>query len=173
MNNRVVIGLVAAVLFQLMVLGGMYVKAALPTWTGSEIKVQTIPVDPRSMFRGNYALLRYEFSELETKDSDFTEGLRHGEVVYVALEKNTENGLYEFSQLSLEKPDSGIFLRGRAQGLRYSGQQHLRVKYGIEAFFAPKEKALALEKELADGGVAVLMIATDGRARITDVLPNG
>ena len=172
MKNRLVIGLVAAVCFQLLVLVGMYVKAALPIWTGDEVKVQTIPVDPRSMFRGNYALLRYEFSELDTEINSISQDLRHGEIVYVALKKNAENDLYEFSQLLLDKPEEGVFIRGRAQGFRYSGQQHLRIKYGIEAFFAPKEKALALEKELADGGVAMLMIAKDGRARVIDVLPN-
>ena len=43
-------------------------------------------------------------------------------------------------------------------------------QYGVEAFFASKETALALEEDLRDGGVAVLMIADDGRARIKNVI---
>ena len=60
----VVLGLGAAIAFQLVVLAGMVVNAALPRWTGTEIRVRTVPVDPRSMFRGNYAQLGYDFGTL-------------------------------------------------------------------------------------------------------------
>ncbi|MBT3870270.1 MAG: GDYXXLXY domain-containing protein [Gammaproteobacteria bacterium] len=48
------------------VLVGMYVTAALPLWTGAEIRLATAPVDPRSLFRGNYALLSYDISEIDS-----------------------------------------------------------------------------------------------------------
>ena len=38
---------------------------AMPLWTGKEIRVKVVPVDPRSLFRGNYARLNYDFSRLE------------------------------------------------------------------------------------------------------------
>ena len=41
---------------------------------------------------------------------------------------------------------------------------------GIEAFFAPKERALRLEKALRDGGVAVLKVSARGRAAIEDIV---
>ncbi len=47
-----------------------------------------------------------------------------------------------------------------------------RVRFGIEAFFATKEKALALERDLGEGGIAVLMVAGNGRAVIKEVIPN-
>ena len=63
-RSKVAVGLGAAIAFQLVVLAGMVVYAAMPLWTGTEIRVKTVPVDPRSMFRGNYAQLRYEFATL-------------------------------------------------------------------------------------------------------------
>ena len=47
-----------------------------------------------------------------------------------------------------------------------------RVRFGIEAFFAPKEKALELEKDLRNGGAAILMVSNSGRAALKDVIPD-
>lgn len=169
MNRKIVIALVAAVVFQFLVLVGMVATAQLPLWTGTEIRVKTVPVDPRSLFRGNYARLRYEISQLpvsEFPDKD----LRNGEVVYVVLRLG-KSGLYEFDRVTLDKPESGVFLRGRISGRWYEdGSTSNRIKYGIEAYFAPKEKALGLESDLRDGGVAVLMVSESGRARLKDVI---
>ena len=78
MMNRTAIVILSAVLFQFVVLSGMYVSAALPLWTGTEVKIKTIPVDPRSLFRGNYATLRYPFSTIESTELRAT-GTRNGE----------------------------------------------------------------------------------------------
>ena len=61
-----------------------------------------------------------------------------------------------------------VFLRGRIAN-NYSPY---RVKYGIEAFFAPKKKALQLEKDLRNGGVAILMVTRSGRVALKDVVPD-
>jgi uncharacterized membrane-anchored protein len=168
MKKTIAIGLIIAALFQLLVLTGMVGLSAMPLWTGKEIKVKTIPVDPRSMFRGNYARLKYNLSEISVEQSSIK--IRNGEVVYVSL-LETENGLLEFSKASLTKPEAGTFLRGRIQTHRFNtNQKKYNVKYGIEAFFAPKEKALALEKDLRDGSVAVLMISSGGKARIKNIM---
>lgn len=170
MNKKLTAALIAAIIFQFLVLTGMYVSAALPLWTGTEIKIKTIPVDPRSMFRGNYARLRYDISRLETEYFPAGDDLRNGEVVYVVL-KPGEDGLYQFAEALLNKPDSGIFLRGRIENRRYEEKvSYFRIKYGIEAFFAPKEKAMQLQSDLRDGGIAVLMVSSGGKARLKEVV---
>ncbi len=171
MKKRLVTGLILAILLQFVVLTGMYVNAALPMWTGSEIRVKTIPVDPRSMFRGNYARLSYEFSRLQRQRFPENSLLRNGEVVYVVLQPDAD-GVYAMSRVSLEKPRGELFLRGRISS-RYNmmrGVGSFQVKYGIEAFFAPKQKALQLEQALRNGGVAVLMLSSGGKARIKAVV---
>ena len=109
--------------------------------------------------------LRNSFSNANTlKDADNLRNSRANEVVYVTLEKN-KDGLYYHTGASLEKPKQGVFLRGRLNGYL--------VKYGIEAFFLPKEKALALEKELrSGGGIAVLMVTDSGQVALKDVKGN-
>ena len=172
MKNWLTRGLLIAIVLQGLILIGMYAKASLPLWTGTEIRVKTLPVDPRSLFRGNYARLNYDFSTIDYEEFVSDVPLRNGEVVYVTLRQN-ESGLYEYEAVSLEQPEQGIFLRGRVERRRYDRKTSpVRIKYGIEAYFAPKEKALALEKELRGGGVAVLMVADDGHARIKAVVAN-
>lgn len=171
MKKKLIIGLFVAIVFQFFVLTGMYVNAALPLWTGKEVKIKTIPVDPRSMFRGNYALLRYDISQLSTDLLPESDDLRNGEVIYIVL-KSGKNDLYKFSKAVLNKPESGIFLRGRIENRHYEKKaKYFRLKYGIEAFFAPKDKALALQNNLRKNGVAILMVSDDGKARLKDVTP--
>lgn len=172
MNRKLGFGLAAAIALQFLILTGMYVSAQMPLWTGEEIRLKTVPVDPRSLFRGNYARLQYDISQIDTSYFGEDTQLREGEVVFVSL-KPGKGGLYQLAGASLEKPGDGIFLRGRVSGnwLRDSGSYY-RVKYGIEAFFAPKEKALGLESDLRNGGVAEVMVSRGGRARLKNVVAN-
>ena len=167
-RSKIASGLVAAIAFQLLVLVGMVVNAALPLWTGTEIRVRTVPVDPRSLFRGNYVRLAYEFETLPEDALSEEGGARYGEVVHVRLERD-DGGEHAYAGVSLAPPSEGVFLRGRVVGYL---PEYQRVRYGIEAFFAPKEKALKLEKDLRNGGIAVLMVAGNGRAALKDVIPD-
>jgi len=167
-----ILTLFIAIALQALILVGMVASAALPLWTGTEVKVKTTPIDPRSLFRGNYAMLRYNFSQIDHADFQplHEKNMRKDEVVYVTLVQSS-NGLYEPSSTSIIKPDSGVFIRGRISNHFFRAGDY-SVKYGIEAFFAPKEKALKLERELRYSGVAVLMISKSGRARIKEVIAN-
>ena len=154
---------------QIAILLGIYILAALPLWTGEELRMKTVPVDPRSLFRGNYALLQYEINMIDNHYFDSPESLRNGEVVYVTL-KQGPGEMFTLDSASTVKPTTGIFLRGRIEGPGWGfPATFYRVNYGIEAYFAPKEEALSLERELRDGGVAVLMVSAGGKARLKSV----
>ena len=167
MRRKIALLLGAAITLQVVVLAGMVASAAMPLWTGTEVRVATLPVDPRSLFRGNYARLDYAFSTLPEDALDGYRDPRVGEVVYVRLESG-DDGLHRYTGASLERPADGIYLRGRIQRDR----SPYRVRFGIEAFFAPKERALRLEEELRNGGVAVLKVSDGGRAAIEDIIPS-
>jgi len=172
MNKKLLFSLSLAIFFQFLILIGMYVSAALPLWTGQEIRLKTIPVDPRSLFRGNYAQLQYKISQIETKHFPDSKNLRNGEVVYIIL-KPGKNELYEFARVSLDRPQEGIFLRARIENRWYEEKaDYFRLKFGIEAFFAPKDKALELENKLRENGIAVLMVSSSGKARIKGIIEN-
>ena len=63
---------------------------------------------------------------------------------------------------SLTRPDSGVF----CARVTHAGDSTIRLRYGIEAWFAPKEQALELEKRLRRVGVATLMVSDSGRAAL-------
>ncbi|MES3007950.1 MAG: GDYXXLXY domain-containing protein [Pseudomonadota bacterium] len=163
LSSTVFIG--AAIAAQVLILIGMVVTAALPLMIGTDITVRTRPVDPRDLFRGNYAQLSYDFSQVPLRELATTAPIRTGEVVYVSLQPGRD-GLHEFAAASFEKPDDGLFLRGRVE---YVMEEQVSVLYGIEAFFAPKETALALELTLRERAVATLALSDSGRARIRTV----
>ncbi len=169
MKKPIIIALYCAIAFQFSVLTGMYLISVAPLWSGTEVKIKTVPVDPRSLFRGNYAKLDYDISTISSKHLKGGKDIRNGEVIYVSLKK-TPDGLYELLSASLSKPDTGVFLKGRIQNRRYESHHQLRIKYGIEAFFAPKDKAIALEKTLTKNGIAVLMVSDSGKARLKEVI---
>ncbi len=156
-----------AVIFQVFILIGMLAKVAKPFWTGREIRVTVKPVDPRSKFRGNYVQLSYAFSRLSMNAIKGISKLHFGEPVYIRLKEGRDH-VYEFGGASLEPIPDGLFIRGRVAQRAYDSCY--QVRYGIEAFFAPKEKSLDLEKKLRHGGVAVLMVTPDGKAALKDVI---
>jgi len=165
-NKKIMYGLIATIALQLAVLIMEYGNAVYPLLTGTEIKIKVVPVDPRSLFRGNYARLNYDISRVTLPEESRVP--RANEVIYVRL-KQDGDGLYFEEGVSLSKPDSGLFIKGRA---RHAYSRDVQVRYGIEAFFAPKEKALGLEKELRAGGVAIIKLAKNGKPALVDIVAN-
>lgn len=136
-------GLIAVLVFQLLVLGGEYLNSVFPLWFGETAILKIRPVDPRSLFRGNYVRLDYEIDDI--KNPDMTKGLaplKKGDVLYVGLEE--KDGYHQAKSISKEKPSDGLFIRGRVKYFR-SGSS-VQLKYGIEAYFAAKDRALDIEK---------------------------
>lgn len=169
MKKPIIIALCSAIALQFFVLSGMYIQSVAPLWTGTEVKIKTVPVDPRSLFRGNYARLAYDISTISVDNLPSSKELRNGEVVYVSISKSA-TGLFEFIGASLTEPEQGLFIKGRIGKRRANNSKRITIKYGIEAFFAPKDKALALEKTLRSNAVAILMISADGKARLKEVV---
>jgi len=151
--------LLAALALQLAIMAGVFVNGFYPLWLGEEIRFKTQPVDPRDLFRGNYARLNYAFSNLENPD------FKPGDVIYLPLSR--EGDLWTAGEPNHHQPEEGLFLRGRVSSRPWHGGS--RLTFGIEALFAPKEKALALERQLRDEAVAVIRVAPNGRAALVTV----
>lgn len=169
-RKRLILALAAVVALQISVLAAEFINAVYPLWNGRPILLQTHPVDPRSLFRGNYALLNYDISEIPGDDINQERTPRNGEVVFVKLKRDA-GGIYRYHGAGLKKPQQGVFIRGRIKNYSSGNPaSKYRVKYGIEAFFAPKEKALALEKRLRKQAFAKIMVAEHGKAALQDVV---
>ncbi|MCK0153972.1 GDYXXLXY domain-containing protein [Alcanivorax sp. S6407] len=160
MNKRTLkLALIAALGLQLVIMAGVFINGFYPLWVGEEIRLKTQPVDPRDLFRGNYARLNYPFSNLEAPD------FLPGDVIYLPLTR--EGNLWTAGEPDHHKPEQGLFLRGRVSSSPWWGGS--RLTFGIEALFAPKEKALALERQLREEAVAVVRVAPNGRAALVSV----
>lgn len=159
LNKRfLAIGLALTISLQMMILATEYLSSVWPLWFGTPVTLKTAPIDPRSLFRGNYVRLNYDIS---TIDKALTkERFKRGEVGYVTLKKKQD--YYIATGLYHEKPSSGMCIRGRVNrdGSRY------RMKYGIEAYFMPRKKALSAERSLRQGADAEVYLLESGKAAI-------
>lgn len=149
----------SACAFQTIAVLCLALPPALTLTQGKTITVQTEPVDPQDMFRGDYIRLGYGFSQVPTKE-DFA----YNEKVFVLLKQDAQRQwkpIGAFKKRPLPAPDE-IVLLGENDN---SFEQHkVRVRYGIEQVFVPEGKgknvssADKLEVELAvpDSGRAVI-----------------
>ena len=73
------------VLFQLVILLGMIGFNEATFAFGKSVVLQTVPVDPRDLFRGHYVVLRYKISTLSGIPE--LRNIHEGDKVYVHLEQ--------------------------------------------------------------------------------------
>lgn len=109
---------------------------------GRIVVLKTVPVDPRSMFMGNYMALSYEIStvHLESVSLEVTDTsrLREGATVYVGLDPGKPYARLRALRVDRPPRDTGIpFLRGRIAD-RYDSTIH--VVYGLERYYIPEEE---------------------------------
>lgn len=165
--------LVLVILFQGGVLAMVYLNARIPAWTGEAVRLKTVPVDPRSLFRGNYALLRYDISRIPAADVNRDGKPRPNQRVYVTLIPQAD-GIYGYGGVSFNPPSNlppgARYIRGRIKKPGHTRSGTYGITYGIEAWFAPKQKALALEKKLRTGATAEVWITDAGKAALKGVI---
>jgi len=152
--------------------------------TGEEILLRSVPVDPRSLFRGNYARVRYEISNVtvELTQDELTPavektGLNSSQKIYVVVAPD-KDGVHRFQSASLTKPvvngDERV-ISGRTESnctvlVTPDSRADCRVRYGIEAWFAPKTDALELERQFAKGALARVRVTNSGRAALMGIV---
>lgn len=143
---------------QLAVLGSMIFKQERLLSGGTKIILKCVPVDPRSLFSGDYVILRYEIANIEndklkvpTKEI-FTEN----QTVYIALEKDASASHYNASEISSDiKALSGRYpavIRGTVQ---YAYDNSIDIRYGVEEYFVPQNKGHYIEQNMESTTVEV------------------
>lgn len=164
--------LVLAVVLQSLVLMAMIAARQYTLSTGVELKLLMEPIDPRSLFRGDYVILTYAINQIDLYDIPGDGPFYHGMSVYVVLKKDTP--YWSFVSVHRERPQvppDHIIVKGRVER-RYPAAD--LVKYGIESYFVPEGEGRALERPEPGQEVSVL-IAVDrwGNAAIKAVLVDG
>lgn len=158
--------LLAAAGFQVAVLAAMGLLRLTPLLTGDTILVRAVPVDPRDVFRGDYVILGYEFSNvppggvegLPVNWTDATEW--RGRTVYVMLVPEPDGRHWRGDRVSVTRPAAGKFLRGTLVGPG-------RIEFGIESYFVQEGKGKEYEQALRGRRLsAELAVTADGRAAL-------
>ena len=141
--------------------------------------LETEPIDPRSLFRGDYVRLNYTINELNLAELAGDKDFQRNETVYVVLQPEDDfwTAVAVYRQLPVnaghKKPLTVI--RGVVKHQIKRGKtEDLSVTYGIENYFVPEGEGLKLERP-QEGDKVTLEIALDdkGKAAIKALLVNG
>lgn len=130
----------ALVAIQLVLVAGLFGVRGFTVLTGEEIVLETQPVDPRDLFRGDYATLGYEISRLPAPSDDWEGGDR----VYVLLEK--QGTYHQAVSIHHDRPAASgdqVCIEGQVRWVGPTpepGSQgsQLNIEYGIESYFIPE-----------------------------------
>lgn len=108
--------------------------------TGTAVILEIQPVDPRDFLRGDYVVLNYNISSIDTSVFPGRYKFKPGQAVYVGLEKAGRS----WSPVSIapEKPAQGIFIRGKVNSF-YGYRAY--IEYGIESYFVPEGEGRSIE----------------------------
>ena len=171
-------GVAAAV--QIVLLAVMITDRAQILRDGTEVKLQTRPVDPRDLLRGDYVVLGYDISQLPAGALLGQPASNH--TVFVKLAPNRD-GLYEAvsvhaDAVAVASPE--VLIRGRvAYGATCgpSGRafcDKLQVRYNLESYFVPEGEGRKLELARNQRKLTVVAaVLPSGRAAIKRLLVDG
>lgn len=149
--------------------------------TGKVVLLETRPVDPRDLIRGDYLTLNYKISDvpLALFAPSRTNAPPAGKTVYVTLEPKGQ--FYEAVAASTEPvvpTDSQIVLRGRVQDWwRGPNASSVHVAYGLEQYFVregagnPRGKLTVQVAVPASGQGRIKEVLVDGRPYAQAVKP--
>lgn len=181
MTGRYRYGLVAAFVLQVALLGWMIADRALLLINGREIRLAVIPVDPRDLFRGDYVILSYDISRIESPEVPTEAAINWGDTVYVTIEDGADG--WRATAISPVQPNGGTFLRGTATSISSEsggdcppivGCMTYLVDYNLEQFFVPEGTGREIENLRNDQRVSVdVALADDGRAALKRLLVDG
>lgn len=167
--------LVLVVVLQTAALVGMVAIKHRTLVTGSPVLLETEPIDPRSLFRGDYVRLNYAISRLENAAVEGDENFERHDDIYVVLREGEK--FWEPVSMHREMPAHGpdsVVIRGEVQWGGGTSSDRINVRYGIENYFVPEGEGMALERP-AEGEEVTILVAVDGKgdSAIKAVLVNG
>lgn len=177
----------AVALSQAAVLGWMIWDRTSLLANGREVVLEVIPVDPRSLFRGDYVILGYDISRYKLPPGSKLPD--RNDPFYVTLRKGEGDNWQPVAGSTNEPTSVGadeVVIRGRVDYVNApsndpSSNNHeqkepavVSVHYGIESFFVPEGTGRELEQMVGDKKISALIaIGSDGEAAIKGLISEG
>jgi uncharacterized membrane-anchored protein len=121
------------------------------------VLLETVPVDPRDLLRGDYIILGYKIGVLPDKTPD-GESWREGETVYVTLRQN--GAFWETDYVSQYDPGEGRYICGTVR--------NGRIVFDLEKYFVPEGKGRPPGKITVE-----VAVRPYGRAQIKQLYSDG
>lgn len=168
----------AVALIQTGVLGYMIESRASILRNGKEVVLETVPVDPRDLMRGDFVILSYPISSIEhARISGTVPPSDSAKPVYLALVPG-EGGHHVFSRASWQpitdlKPEE-VVITGMTPEYFYIGTETVPLTFGIERYYVPEGEGRPIEEGVREKAVDVVVAVTgDGRAQIKSLRLEG
>ena len=159
MSTRFKLAFLVIVAGQVFLLLGLIGDKEYTLRTGTEVVLETVPIDPRSLLQGDFAILGYKISDMPANSQ-----IRVGETVYVSLREAGE--VWVGLDYKLRKPSDErvVFIKGVVDR-----PGHL--DFGIGTYFVPEGTGRLIERS----GDLKVVVSVDrrGKAVIKDVLLDG
>jgi uncharacterized membrane-anchored protein len=153
---------------------GMSIRQELVLRGGQLILLETQPVDPRDLLRGDFVRLNYKISDVPREKffaPPLTGEIPSGTTVFVAVVPTGTNEFYQVARASTEKfsPASNeVLLRGTAAQNWRNSVNSVHVEYGLEQYFVAEGTGNPHGKLTAQ-----VAVAKSGRATIKEVFVDG
>jgi uncharacterized membrane-anchored protein len=143
---------------------------------GKEIEMPAVPVDPRSLFRGDYVILGYPVSRVAANLVEAGPPLKRGDRVFVTIAPKPD-GQWAVASASRARPQAiaagAVVLDGHIEWVAGRAGEHA-VRYGLEKYFVPEGKGRDLEKLVGDRKLSVIIVVgPDGRSAIKGLVVDG
>ena len=155
---------------------------------GTEVRLKTVPVDPRDLFRGDYVVLAYPISTVEGGPGGGERGFQRGDQVYVTLARDAE-GFAQATAVARTHPAAvsgdAVVIAGRVLSTGAcalndageadcaSGRRRLRIAYGLESYFVPQGQGRRIETTPRTRIEVVAAVSAGGEAAIKRLLIDG
>ena len=184
-RNRIIIGLIAAVLFQSAILVQMVWSQITLLNSPIEAVLQTTAVDPRDIFRGDYVILDYKISTFADGTIPIDKNLEPGKDVFVVL--NTKGryatALRVLATLPATLAADEAVIRGTVNwtndNVRLTTDGDcgdctiLSISYPIDSYFVPEGTGIQLEAQRDANRLGVIVaLNEDGDAAIKGLMMN-
>jgi len=180
---RPAVGIALAVALQTAALVAMIGVKQWTLATGTPVLLEIVPIDPRSLFRGDYVDLSYAIGRLDLDALGGDDGFEEGDTIYVLLRDGEP--YWEPVSAHRERPPAPageVAIEGEVVMVRQDQNPRTFVRYGIETYFIPEGEGRELERPGRDktvsilaaidryGGAGIKAVFVNGEARYTETL---
>lgn len=169
-----------ALALPLLLLLSMLYRPAMTLQFGQTLTLQTVPVDPTDLFRGDYVDLFYGLNQVDLSETPvedlpdgYTEESLRGQTLYVTFKQ--AGNLHEVDHFTMTRPADGPYLKGVIQyayvkdyGKPNSGLV-IHADFGIDRYYIEENSGTALEEAARNGKVLVTLRVYQGYGMVRNL----